>query len=289
MPNAKIALAYVLLSALLLGAAEQAQGTENSVERFFRFQYMLTNDSSSVIDGAEFSVQIPVKRTYNQVVKSVQASRKYTLEEDDIGNQRMVFEINGLAPYSLMPIEIETVVVLGRNNDPLEAEVDPRYLLSESYIELSADEIKTFSRKFESVSPEAAIGKISKWIERNIEKASYTPNKLGALEALRSKSGDCTEFMYLGIAAARMNNIPARALSGFVYNGNSSIKSNNYHDWYEVYLDGAGWRIIDSFFGQKNIESTEYLAMYVANPSTTDTIATSRYSLSDSRVSVIAR
>lgn len=289
MRGTKITRICVLQLALNFGVVGQGLSQENAVERVFRFEYILTNDSSEVIDEAEFSVPIPVSRTYNQRLTNIQATREYTIEKDDIGNQRLIFKINGLAPYSLMPIEIQTEMLLGLNDDPLEAAVDDRYLLSEPYIELNTDEIKTFSRKFESSRSEITIGKISEWIERNIEKSSYTPNNLGALHALKSKSGDCTEMMYLGIAAARSNNIPARAVSGFVYSENTIIKSNSYHNWYEVSLDGTQWRIIDSFFGQRNVEASKYLAMYVANPSTTDIIATSRYSMSDSRVSVIAR
>jgi transglutaminase-like putative cysteine protease len=66
------------------------------------------------------------------------------------------------------------------------------------------------------------------------------------LQAFRDKSGDCTEFMRLFVAYCRINNIPARGVSGYVANRDKVLAANEFHNWAEVFTGGA-WRIVDPF------------------------------------------
>jgi transglutaminase-like putative cysteine protease len=64
---------------------------------------------------------------------------------------------------------------------------------------------------------------------------------------LHAGHGDCGEQTMLLIALLRLNGIPARWQSGFIF---SDGKYNNIHDWGQLYLPPYGWVPMDVTFGQ---------------------------------------
>ncbi|MFC5473796.1 transglutaminase-like domain-containing protein [Paraherbaspirillum soli] len=75
--------------------------------------------------------------------------------------------------------------------------------------------------------------------------AGYIADDLWALWALLQRSGDCTEYAYLAVALARANGIPARMVGGYVTDRNIAPRAEEYHNWAELYVDGA-WRLLDA-------------------------------------------
>jgi transglutaminase-like putative cysteine protease len=66
---------------------------------------------------------------------------------------------------------------------------------------------------------------------------------------LHAGHGDCGEQTLLLITLLRLNGIPARWQSGWMF---SDGKYNNIHDWGQVYLAPYGWVPIDVTFGRLN-------------------------------------
>ncbi|MET3652196.1 transglutaminase-like domain-containing protein [Dyella japonica] len=64
---------------------------------------------------------------------------------------------------------------------------------------------------------------------------------------LHAGHGDCGEQTMLLIALLRLNGIPARWQSGFIF---SDGTYNNIHDWGQLYLAPYGWVPMDVTFGQ---------------------------------------
>ena len=63
-----------------------------------------------------------------------------------------------------------------------------------------------------------------------------------AAEALALGRGVCQDFSHLMLAACRSQGIPARYVSGYLYNNGQRAAS---HAWVDVYLDGQGWVSLD--------------------------------------------
>jgi transglutaminase-like putative cysteine protease len=61
-------------------------------------------------------------------------------------------------------------------------------------------------------------------------------------EALKLGRGVCQDFSHLMLAACRSLQIPARYVSGYLYNNGHSADS---HAWVDVYLPGTGWIALD--------------------------------------------
>ena len=72
-----------------------------------------------------------------------------------------------------------------------------------------------------------------------------------ALEALKSRRGDCTEYAVLLAAMGRAAGIPTRVVSGLVYARN--FEGQNYvfvpHVWVHAWT-GAGWESFDAALGR---------------------------------------
>jgi transglutaminase-like putative cysteine protease len=110
----------------------------------------------------------------------------------------------------------------------------------------------------------ATAGMINEWVARHIRYTGYAREDRGALYALNSGRGDCTEYMYLFVALCRTKGIPARGVCGYVCENGGVLKPSGYHNWAEFYDQGA-WRIADP---QKKVfmrNGDQYIAMRIIN------------------------
>jgi transglutaminase-like putative cysteine protease len=64
-----------------------------------------------------------------------------------------------------------------------------------------------------------------------------------AAQALALRRGVCQDFSHILLAACRSQGLPARYVSGYLYNNGYSTAT---HAWVDVYLPGLGWRSLDS-------------------------------------------
>jgi transglutaminase-like putative cysteine protease len=67
------------------------------------------------------------------------------------------------------------------------------------------------------------------------------------LEVLRLRCGVCQDFAHLMLGMCRAIRIPARYVSGYLYNGplDKLVGAQASHAWCEVYVPDVGWRGLD--------------------------------------------
>lgn len=85
---------------------------------------------------------------------------------------------------------------------------------------------------------------------------------LSAEEALQRGSGTCGEYTNLLLALLRGRGIPARFITGLIYDPESPRGFRTFHAWAEFYLQGYGWIPVDATRGRVGIPD-EYLKLYV--------------------------
>ena len=66
-------------------------------------------------------------------------------------------------------------------------------------------------------------------------------------EVFRGRRGVCQDFAHVALAMCRSLGIPARYVSGYLYNGPKELLrgAQASHAWCEVFVPGTGWRGID--------------------------------------------
>jgi transglutaminase-like putative cysteine protease len=79
----------------------------------------------------------------------------------------------------------------------------------------------------------------------------YVPNSTTVStvmpEVLKHRSGVCQDFTHVMLGMCRVLKIPARYVSGYLYNGPDGhlVGSQASHAWCEVFLPDIGWRALD--------------------------------------------
>ena len=84
---------------------------------------------------------------------------------------------------------------------------------------------------------------------------SYTANTDDAIQMLDNKKGDCTEHAILFTTLARAAGIPAREVSGLIYNDDNEAPGFLAHAWAESVLDGE-WIALDPLWRENTINAT---------------------------------
>lgn len=98
--------------------------------------------------------------------------------------------------------------------------------------------------------PLSAIIKLNAGIHNAIE---YTPNSTAVDSpidiALENRRGVCQDFSHIMIALLRRSGIPARYISGYIFQDSESKEaydmSSATHAWVEAFLPGVGWTGLD--------------------------------------------
>ncbi|RLB33341.1 MAG: hypothetical protein DRH11_09210 [Deltaproteobacteria bacterium] len=128
--------------------------------------------------------------------------------------------------------------------------LDP-YLKPEFNIESDNGKIKEKALEIrgEDQNPISVSRKLMGWVYRNLEKRPVLSIP-SALEALRTRIGDCNEHATLLTALLRASGIPARLAVGLVYVHDRFY----YHAWTEAYL--GKWVSIDPTLDQMPADAT---------------------------------
>lgn len=80
---------------------------------------------------------------------------------------------------------------------------------------------------------------------------AYMPNSthVGTMmtEVITERRGVCQDFAHVMLGMCRSLKIPARYVSGYLYNGPDGhlLGSQASHAWCEIFLPGTGWRALD--------------------------------------------
>jgi len=100
--------------------------------------------------------------------------------------------------------------------------------------------------------PREKLRRVLDWIDTNIAKEAV--DAFTASDVLRERRAECQGHAYLVAALARALDIPARVVNGIAYS--EAYRGFLYHTWNEVWIDGEGWRPVDSTFGEPLADAT---------------------------------
>jgi transglutaminase-like putative cysteine protease len=127
------------------------------------------------------------------------------------------------------------------------------YVKPERFLESDAEEFRKLASR---VAGEHDLDRIRSAFDLVIETlrpGPFDPGNHGALEALRRRRGDCTEYADMLTALLRADGRPARRACGFVFPAGDTPK----HDWVEVFSRDHGWIVLDAYLaaaGKANFE-----------------------------------
>lgn len=117
-----------------------------------------------------------------------------------------------------------------------------RYTAAETKIETEAHLVRQAAEEVsEGVDELETARNIMNYVSTRISYGGFSAKDGGALAALRSGTGDCTDYVDLFVALCRVKGIPARHVSGVL----TRWINVPGHSWAEFHVPGRGWLALD--------------------------------------------
>jgi len=223
------------------------QGAKDKVyteARQVRYSFTVQNNRDVVSRGGRLQVFAPVRETATQRCLEVSTSHAAELIAGKNGEQALAFVFGEIAPHGTVIVRVRVDLALATQPTSVPLADRDYYLQPEQYIECDHADIKRAAATCVGKTPALTARAAYKWVSRNIESSGYNARDHGALSALKSKQGDCSEMAYLAVALCRSCDLPARYMSGYVIHRNEILKPYNFHNWCEFH-DGNSWRVLD--------------------------------------------
>lgn len=294
MPQLIRAVGLVLMSAWLAGCAGLSGGSSPdavvadgpyNIPKQIRYSYTLRNTTGQLLEKAQFSTYTPVRQTSHQKVKAIRTNLPYRSERDALGNELLHFDLPAIPPYGAKVITVTVDLLMAAAPVGQSVGGAERFTRPEPHIEADDARITALAKSLREPAAEASAKKAYDWVNEHLFAESYIAEDRGALYALRTKTGDCTEFAYLLTALYRAEGIPARPIGGYVFAGNDIVKAADYHNWTEFHVNGA-WQIADAQKGAFREKQADYVAMRRIAPEANNPLTAQRFSVAGAGLEV---
>jgi transglutaminase-like putative cysteine protease len=196
---------------------------------------------------------------------------EHKISQDGIGNTILELVFPKFPAYATRTYSISARVKMQDTPERQRLRDGSAFLASEPYIEITAAPIRRLAAEVKGANETATMTAIYNWVRSHLSYAGFVADDLGAEYAMRERRGDCTEYAYLTAALARANGIPARVMGGYVTSVDTIARSRDYHNWAELYVDGA-WRLVDAQKERLQTNAAEYVAMRIISSQTSNAL-----------------
>lgn len=207
-------------------------------------------------DGAKsfLTVDLPVSYGYQEIGEiTVRNADEYYFEEKE-GYQVLNASISGVSTGKT--VEIEYTVTMHAGKVAWDMETRDEYLQPSENIDSDNEDIIAAVRPLVVENDEYRTAKnISAFVSKTVKadtRQRINHTTLPASEILKQKTGVCTDYANLMTAMLRAAGIPARHVSGLVFNRMTEAADWTHpaasHAWVEFYTDGK-WHFADPTWG----------------------------------------
>jgi transglutaminase-like putative cysteine protease len=245
-------------------------GSPEPRERHFSFEYHASVPASVAGKVYRLWVPIPHDDPYQRIANlSIDASSKYELATDALGNRILCIESNR-PPSITVNFEcsrkehLRPVATASGSPAPLSDADRARWLAPDRLVPID-DTIRKWAAEVVNAAHAKTDLEMARAIYDHVV-ATVKYDKTGKgwgrgdiYYACDVRRGNCTDFHAIFIGYARAMGIPARFSIGFPLpsdRGQGSI--GGYHCWAEFYAKGIGWIPVDASEAGKNPSMREY-------------------------------
>jgi len=260
---------------------------EFSGEKTIQFSFTAKNDTDQLQQGS-LRVYSPLEITSHQKLLDIESNVDFERIRDESGNQILHFPDIQLAPFERQIIRVRARLAVTDQSQLSGDTALEDFLKPEPYVETGHPELIAASGLISGGSKLEMLEDIYRWVTVRLEQGSYMADDRGALWAYRNRAGDCTQHMYLFLTMARIKGIPARGMGGYrVKDGSRTVIPTDYHNWAEVYLDGA-WHVVDTEQQVFMSNQSEYIATRIIRPASESLLgSTHRFSYQGDGIRIV--
>lgn len=251
----------------------------DGISRRLRFTLRFENPHNRSLEGQRFWCYLPMAIASRQQLKQIDVSMTYRVLEDELGHRVLELTHGTFPPLAQRVVTVSAEINVGHIPQPQALSQPSAWLSPERFIESDDERVREVARTLRRESDMTTARAIFEWVQSHITYSGYLADDLGARYALVHGRGDCTEFADLVVALARANGIPARMVGGYVTAQDSMLRSTDYHNWAEVFLDGE-WCVVDAQKREWRPPLWQYIAFRIYRDSATNPVGLShRYRL----------
>jgi transglutaminase-like putative cysteine protease len=229
-----------------------------------------------VVHRTRYQYQSPVKESFNEArlqpmsadgqtchsfLLKVLPSARLSHSLDFNFNYVHYFELN--EPHLTLTVDATALVTTAANTLPENLTPTPMAMLTECarmercYDFLQASHYVSTSPEVWRLAIDVTAGQTDAWqaalaIMRFVHgNFAYSPLATGVhthmTEVIEQRRGVCQDFAHVMLGLCRASRIPARYVSGYLYNGPADqlVGAQGSHAWCEVFLPELGWRALD--------------------------------------------
>lgn len=230
--------------------------------KVFRNQFKVENIGNRIEKDVGVCFYVPNEKSAFYELKNIKSSHKYKVIKDDCGNKVLEVKLAAIAPHAYELVTVNSLLnyEVGEKRKQTHDSL-LKYLNASPFIESDNIELPSDLKFLETKEDKRLKAKaVYDWIRKNIDRSKHEGKDLGALWALKQKSGDCSEQAYLFVALCRKLKVPSRFLEGYFVEGES------FHNWAEFW-DGEKWCLADPHGGFFEKKHNQYLPMKILNES----------------------
>ena len=170
-----------------------------------------------------------------------------------ISNPYGDFELKITTQLEIYEYDLERAMILKKDQTPEDG--FSKYLVEEKYIEVNnpiiqnIDLVHTFTEY-----PLDHVEMNYDFVMKNLDYFGYNPGDIGAVQALKNKGGDCTDYTDTFVTLCRASGFPARSIEGYPIDASDLAMG---HNWSEVFISGYGWIPFDPTYDDNNGSSRD--------------------------------
>jgi len=222
------------------------------------YYFDISGDTSKI----DFITTIPNDYEYRQEVSginySISPNRIFTdgpnkYAEFIIANPLSDFKLNITTILKIYEYDLERAMILKK--DQTTEDDFSKYLVEEKYIEVNnpviqnIDLVHTFTEY-----PLDHVEMNYDFVMKNLDYFGYNPGDIGAVQSLKNKGGDCTDYTDTFVTLCRASGFPARSIEGYPIDASDLTMG---HNWSEVFISGYGWVPFDPTYDDNNGSSKD--------------------------------
>lgn len=232
-------------------------------ERWLRFNVLMSNPTANELRHQRVWMYLPMRAAAHVRVVHQECNGDHAFSSDQLGHNIVELKLDSLPAFGQRTVNI--LVQLQSIDLPAQghfgaAKETGAWLAPQSSIESDYPAIRELGASLVRPAAQDTALEACRWVFSNMTYAGYLGEAHGALHALRTRTGDCTEYAALLVALCRAAGLPSRMVGGYVSDRSIAPRPADYHDWAEIWIDGR-WRVADAQLGNWLSMESHYIPL----------------------------
>lgn len=245
------------------GVACAADAADSQLLRRLRFSLQISNPLARTLLDQRLWCYLPANLPPGQRLVQTQVSAPHRIHSDALGHCIAELRFARFPAFAHKIVDLTASVAFEANAREPALTNPQQWLGAERAIESEQPQIALQARALAQPTQQASARAIFEWVRGHMRYTGYLAQQRGALYALQTAEGDCTEYADLVVALCRALAIPARMVGGHVLDRDSVVRAQDYHNWAQVFWDQQ-WHTVDAQKGNWLEAAAQYAVFRIS-------------------------